>query len=198
MPKLDPTHIFDRLGKRIEQLEAGEALEARDINALLTPDQQQELKQDWAKQQQLRKSHKTKADAERDGLIWKTIREVRLDVYRNAFEDAQMRLPGAFKKLLHDAEVRSARIYMAAWAKAKDENKRFPHVVANNALTRAGLRRMDDQTSYPGAKRDREVREMEDKIRDMQISKMTTEEREQYELVKAHEESIRKHFGGYD
>jgi hypothetical protein len=198
MPKLDPTHIHDRLRKRIEQLEAGETLAARDINALLTPKQQKELKEAWAKQQQLRKSHKTKAAAERDGVIWKTIREVRLDVFRNAFEDAQLGLPGAFKKLLHDVEVRSARIYMAAAAKAMDENNRFPHVAANNALTRAGLRRLDGQNSYPGAKRDKEVREMEDKIRDMQIAKMTTEEREQYELVKAHEESIRKQFGGLD
>ena len=85
MPKINATHKLERIQKRIAQLENDEALEARDINALLTPEQQQELKDAWAIQQQLRKNHKPpKTDAEKNKLGWKTIREVRLDVYRNA------------------------------------------------------------------------------------------------------------------
>jgi hypothetical protein len=44
MPKLNATHLVGRLQERIEQLERGDALEARDINALLNKEQQQALK----------------------------------------------------------------------------------------------------------------------------------------------------------
>ena len=44
MPKIDAMHRVERIRKRIEQLERGEALEARDINALLTPLQQKQRK----------------------------------------------------------------------------------------------------------------------------------------------------------
>ena len=54
MPKINATHKLERIQKRIAQLENDEALEARDINALLTPEQQQELKDAWAIQQLLR------------------------------------------------------------------------------------------------------------------------------------------------
>ena len=53
MPKLNITHLPERLMKRIEQLERGDALEARDINALLNDEQQQTLKAAWAAQQTL-------------------------------------------------------------------------------------------------------------------------------------------------
>ena len=58
MPKLNVTHLVGRIQERIEQLERGDALEARDINALLTKEQQQALKDVWTKQQSLRKTHK--------------------------------------------------------------------------------------------------------------------------------------------
>jgi len=53
--KLNVTHLVGRIQERIEQLERGFALEARDINALLTKEQQQELKDAWTKKQVLRK-----------------------------------------------------------------------------------------------------------------------------------------------
>lgn len=40
MPKLKQEHTAERIRRRIEQLERGEALEARDINALLNEEQQ--------------------------------------------------------------------------------------------------------------------------------------------------------------
>ena len=51
MPKLNVTHLVGRIQERIEQLERGDTLEARDINALLTKEQQQELKDAWTVQQ---------------------------------------------------------------------------------------------------------------------------------------------------
>ena len=54
MPKLNVTHLVGR----IEQLERGDALEARDINAFLTKEQQQALKDAWTVQQAMSKIHK--------------------------------------------------------------------------------------------------------------------------------------------
>ena len=82
MPKLNVTHIVGRIQERIEQLERGDALEARDINVLLTKEQQQELKDAWTKQQALRKIHKPpKTNQEANKMGWKTIRKVRLEIY---------------------------------------------------------------------------------------------------------------------
>ena len=39
MPKLDSTYLIERLKKRIKQIESGEAIEARDINVLLSSKQ---------------------------------------------------------------------------------------------------------------------------------------------------------------
>jgi len=55
MPKLNITHLPERLQKRLEQLERGEALEARDINALLNDEQKHRLKKAWSEQQELLK-----------------------------------------------------------------------------------------------------------------------------------------------
>jgi hypothetical protein len=38
MPKLDATHIAERLRKRLAELEAGADVAAKDVRALLTPD----------------------------------------------------------------------------------------------------------------------------------------------------------------
>jgi len=83
MPKLNVTHLVGRIQERKEQLERGDALEERDIKALLTKEQQQALQDAWAKQQALRKKHRApKTDIEATKIGWKTIREVRLDIYR--------------------------------------------------------------------------------------------------------------------
>ena len=55
MPKLNTLHRLERIAERISQLEQGVDLDARDINSLLTIEQQQSLKNAWSEQQQLRK-----------------------------------------------------------------------------------------------------------------------------------------------
>ena len=164
MPKLDITHKISRVQARIVQLERGDALEARDINALLTKEQQQQLKTAWAAQQALRKTHKTKAAADADGLIWKTIREVRLDIYKQAFAQLESELVDGMTALADKAEIRSARVFMKAWATA-EKNGENGWVQGNNALRRAGLNRLDQHTGSGNSKRDAEVREMEDALR---------------------------------
>lgn len=85
MPKLNFTHLIGRIQERIEQLERGDALEARDINVLFTKEQQQALKDAWTKQQALRKIHKSpKTNEGVQKIGWKTIREVRLEIYKQA------------------------------------------------------------------------------------------------------------------
>ena len=142
MPKLDITHLTERLTKRIEQLEQGIALQARDINALLNHSQQQALKDAWEQQQVLRKQYrqpKTKVEIEKLG--WKTIREVRLDIYRQALAEAKHNLVDGIKELQHKSEVRAARVFMDAFSKALDENKNA-HSAGNIAMTRAGFNKL--------------------------------------------------------
>ena len=142
MPKLDITHLTERLTKRIEQLEQGIAIEARDINALLTDTQQQALKAAWVKQQLLRKQHRQpKTTAEKEQLGWKTIREVRLDIYRQALAEAKHNLVDGIKELQHKSEVRAARVFMDAFSKAVDEGKNA-HSAGNIAMTRAGFNKL--------------------------------------------------------
>lgn len=164
MPKLDITHKISRIQERIAQLERGDALEARDINALLTKEQQQELNRLWAAQQVLRKTHKTKAAAEADGLVWKTIRDVRLEVYRQAFAEIQNEMVHGMTALVAQSEINAAKVFMNAWAAADKDNK-DGWVQGNIALRRAGFNRIDQRNSSLDSKRDAEVREMEDALR---------------------------------
>ena len=55
MPKLNTLHKLERIREKISQLEQGVELEARDINSLLTLEQQKSLKDAWSEQQRLRK-----------------------------------------------------------------------------------------------------------------------------------------------
>ena len=60
MPKLDGTHILGRLIERLEKLEAGEEIAAKEIRSLLTAEQQQELDDAWKAQQELRKGKRAR------------------------------------------------------------------------------------------------------------------------------------------
>lgn len=139
MPKLNIIHLTERLQQRIEQLEQGVAIAARDINALLNEQQQQALKAAWTAQQTLRKQHKVpKTDVEKVQLGWKTIREVRLDIYRQALAEAKHDLVNEIKQLQRKSEVRAARIFMDAFSKALDEGSNA-RSAGKIAMTRAGF-----------------------------------------------------------
>ena len=53
--KLNITNIVGHIQERIEQLERDDALETRDIKALLNKEQQQVLQDAWTKKQAIRK-----------------------------------------------------------------------------------------------------------------------------------------------
>ena len=157
MPKLDGTHMVERLAKRIAELEAGEEVAAKDIRALLTGEQQKELEDAWAAQEQLRLGKKARTEDEKKSLGWKTKREVRLEIFRKALEVAKDGQVDAWRKKLRDAEIRQARIYFDALNEAEKagKDKQAAQTFANNELTRAGLKRMDDLMATAAGKRDR-------------------------------------------
>ena len=192
MPKLNVTHLVGRIQERIEQLERGDALEARDINALLTKEQQQELKDAWTKQQALRKIHKPPKSIEETNKIgWKTIREVRLEIYKQALQEAQDGVGDGIEKLLHQSEVKAARVFMDAFSKAKDEDKNA-WSAGNIALRRNGFNRIDGQSYSYSNKRDREVNEMEDSLRERMEDDLSAEEKEQLELSREYDKAVAK------
>jgi hypothetical protein len=162
MPKLNITHLPERLMKRIEQLERGDALEARDINALLNDKQQQALKEAWAGQQALRKKSKQAiTEAEKQQTGWKTIREVRLSIYRQALIDVKAGMLTGIKELQHQSEVNAARIFMDAFSKTTESNKDAMSV-GNIALTRAGYNGADKATRSNYSKRGKKINDLEE------------------------------------
>ena len=192
MPKLNVTHLVGRLQERIEQLERGDALEARDINALLTKEQQQALKDAWTKQQALRKIHKSpKTNEEANKIGWKTIREVRLEIYKQALQEAQDGVGDGIEKLLHQSEVKAARVFMDAFSKAKEEDKNA-WSAGNIALRRNGFSRIDGQSYSYSNKRDKEVNEMEDSLRERMEADLSAEKKEQLELSREYDKAVAK------
>ena len=69
---------MERLERRIHQLELGEEVAAKDIQALLSTEEQQQLVDALAAQVELKKNKRARTDAEKQALGWKSIREVRL------------------------------------------------------------------------------------------------------------------------
>ena len=75
---------MERLERRIHQLELGEEIAAKDIKALLSAEQQQQLVDALAAQVELKKNKRARSDVEKQALGWKSISEVRIDVLRAA------------------------------------------------------------------------------------------------------------------
>ena len=191
MPKLNVTHLVGRIQERIEQLVRGDTLEARDINALLTKEQQQELKDAWTVQQALRKIHKPpKSNEEAQKIGWKTIREVRLEIYRQALQEAQDGVGDGIEKLLHQSEVKASRVFLDAYFNAKEGTNKWS--AGNIALRRNGFNRIDGQSYSYSNKRDREVNEMEDSLRERMEDDLSAEEKEQLELSREYDKAVAK------
>ena len=145
MPKLDATHIAERLRTRLAELEAGADVAAKDIRALLTPQQTAAMEAAWAEQQQLRKNKRAKTEEEQTQLGWKTKRDIHIDAFKQAIKESDKGILAELQKLQDKAEIRQARIYFETMGKALDEghSTETAKSLANNELTRAGLNRMD-------------------------------------------------------
>ena len=183
MPKLDGTHIQDRLRQRLEQLRNGEEVARRELESLLTAQQIAAWDAAWEQQKQLRKHKRARTKEEEQALGWKSKREITIEVVEAAFNQADSGLVEEFERLLKNAEIRQARIYLDTYSKARAEgiDELSAQAQANNALTRAGLRRVDGQDVWATmTKRDKEILEMEQAIKQRYIDTMTEEERKEY------------------
>ena len=161
------------LRKRIAQLEAGEEVAAKDIKAVLTQPQWQAIEDAWKYQQQLREQEQARSEQEQKALGWKTKREIRLEVLREALEVAKAGVAQAWRQKQDNAAVRQMKTYFKAFAKARALGKdvQMARNEANNALTRKGLRRFDGAVVRSQSQRDKEVRELEARIREMGSAK---------------------------
>ena len=192
MPKLNHFQITSRLEARLAELENGVEIEARDIKVLLTDEQNELLDRLWDEQQLIRTTHKTKSKAEADGLVWKTKKEIRIDVYKQAIAEANNSALDEILKEQEASEVRGAKIFMDAYCEALDKEK-DGMVAGNIALVRNGFKRIDNETRRLGLnERDKEILAMENAIKDRIIKEMSADEFEQYQLAQEHENSINK------
>lgn len=191
MPKLNITHLPQRLKERLAKLERGEEVAIKDIKALLEDEQIERMDKAWAEQEVLRKTHKRPKTKEQEQAIgWKTKLEVRIEIYKQAIAEAEGGLLDGIRKLQADSEVKAAKVFMDAWSGAVKDGKSSwsAQSSGNIALTRAGLR----QGEVVASKRDKEVWAMEDALRKQFESEMTKEEKEQLALLKEHEKASQK------
>ena len=192
MPKLDGTHIAERLKERIAKLKNGEEVAARDLRALLTDEQTAALDAAKKAQQELKKAKRARTKEEENALGWKSIREIHIEALEAALKEAEEDEVGAWEKRMRDAEIRQARIYfdtLESEIKAGKELQTAKNK-ANNDLTRAGLRRMDGQIVGHLSKRDKEISELEAALIQQATNELDDYEKEQLELLKAHNKAV--------
>jgi len=194
MPKLDGTQIADRLQGRLEEMRRGKEVAARDLRALLTAEQQAAMDAAWAEQQELRKKKRARTKEEEVALGWKSKRDIHIDALNAALKEALANELAAWEKRLLDAEVRQGRVFFDELSKQVEDgvDMQTAKTRANNAVTRAGLRRLDGQLigTQGLTPRDREIRAMEDAILQKAESEMDDYEREQLELLREHEKAV--------
>ncbi len=193
MPKLNGIHIIERLQNRLEELRSDKVVAARDLRALLTEQQVIAMDAAWVEQQQLRKKKRARTKDQEIALGWKTKREIQIAAYERAVDEADSGIIDTIEQLQRKETVRQARIYMDSYSKAMKEGKTNEVAInlANNDLTRAGLRRVDGQNFWTQNKRDKEVWEMEQQILGRIRGEMTQEELEQVQMLEEHEKTVR-------
>lgn len=192
MPKLDGTHIAERLKERIAKLKNGEEVAARDLRALLTDEQTAALDVAKKAQQELKKIKRARTKEEEKALGWKSIREIHIESLEAALKDAEDDELDAWKKRLRDAEIRQARIYFDTLDKEMTAGKELQTAKnkANNDLTRAGLRRLDGKIVGHLSKRDKEISELESAFIQQAEAELDNYQKEQLELLKAHNKAV--------
>ena len=192
MPKLDATHLPQRINARLADLKAGKEVSIRDIKALLNDEQIIAMEAAWIEQQALRKGKQARNKEQEKELGWKSKRDIYIDAYENAFKACEVNLLNAYKKKLKNAEIKAAKIYLDAFFAAKADDKDYWQAdsAGKNALSRSGF-----TTEFAGAKLEAKLQEnvrIEKQLEDLLKAKMTPEELEQYELQQEHERNVKK------
>lgn len=185
MPKLDGTHIHERLRLRLEQLRNGEEVARRELETLLTTQQIEAWDAAWNEQKRLRKAKRARTKEEEAALGWKSKREITIEAIQAALNESDDGLLDEFERLLQRQEIRAAKIFMASYSNAIKEGreKYSAWLLANNDLTRAGLRRADGKDRVPAglSKRDKEIWYLEESIKKRLIAEMTEQDRREWE-----------------
>ncbi len=188
MPKLNQTHLPERLKEAIQQLENGIEVEAKKNKTLLSPAQQKELEDAWTKQQALRKQYKPpKTEQEKKKIGWKDKREVRIEIYKKALAELEEDIFDIHLKQLAKEQAKATKAYLKGYFGAgelQDRDSAGKIEVQRAGFTVARYRAFTE--------RDKEVRDLEDALRKRFEAEMTDEEREQQELLKEHEASVKK------
>lgn len=192
MPKINNTHLPQRIQEHIEKMERGEEVEAKKDKTLLNLSYQQALKDALEAQKVLKKTNKRpKTQAEKDKIGWKEIREVRLEIYRKALNELNQNVVADIKELQRKREAKANRVFMDAWSEAVKEGKQRLSAISvgNIALTRAGF---TPSHSAGLSKRDREIRDMEDALRKQFEAQASKAEKEQLAILREHEKALEK------
>jgi hypothetical protein len=194
MPKLDGTHLPQRLAQRLADLRADKEVAARDIRVLLSKDQQAAMDTAWVEQQLLRKGKRARTKEEELALGWKSKRDIHIEAYEKALAEAEGAVLDELHRLQLEASKRQMQIYMTTMKSALAEGKEryVAKNLANNDLTRAGLRRMDGQIVGHQSPRDREVWEMESQILQTAKNDRTPENLEPTPLLEEQEKAARE------
>ena len=188
MPKLNQTHLPERLKEAIQQLENGIEVEAKKNKTLLSAAQQKELEDAWTKQQALRKQYKPpKTEQEKKKIGWKDKREVRIEIYKKALAELEEDIFDIHLKQLAKEQAKATKAYLKGYFGAgelQDRDSAGKIEVQRAGFTVARYRAFTE--------RDKEVRDLEDALRKQFEAEMTDEEQEQQELLKEHEASVKK------
>ena len=168
MPKLNGTHLPERLASRLADLKSGKEVAVRDIKALLSAEQIAHMDTAWAAQQALRKQKRARTKEEEVRLGWKSKREIHIEAYEKALVEAEEAGLSELQRLQWKATVRQSKIYLDTYFSALDDGKTAyaAESLANNNLTRAKLNRLDGRPAGQQGltKRDREIRALEEQI----------------------------------
>ena len=181
MPKLNATHIPERLREAIEQLERGEEVEAKKNKTLLTEEQQKALDDAWAIQQVLRKNHKSlKTEEEKQKLGWKDKREVRIEIYKQALAELEGDIHNIHLKQLEREQAQATKAYLKGYFGATGLKDK--HSAGKIAVTQAGF-----TPSFGGgisSQREKEIRKLERQILEQAEGSLSDEAREHLEWLR--------------
>ena len=122
---------------------------------------------------------------------WKTIREVRIECYKQALKLASDNILEELDKEQYKQQIRADRIFLDAYFGAKDGQDKFSQ--GNIALMRNGIRKINARGHYVDINtRDKDSWQLEAELKKRFEMEMSEEEREQLELVREYEAAIEK------
>lgn len=137
----------------------------------------------------MRKLKRATTKEEEQVLCWRSKRKIQIEVLEQVVRQADHQMLETLEDLRKKIEIRQARIYLDGYSKARAAWKTEvgAQTIENIDLTHAGLRREDGKVVGYYSQQDREIWELENKLRERQKAEMSAEELEQIELLEAHD-----------